>query len=542
MKKIQTILYFIATFVIGTMIANAQASDWVWAKSAVCSGEEYGRGVASDHSGNVFVTGYFSSQPMIFGTTVLPNMGQSDIFIAKYNQAGAILWARSIGGSWLDFGVAIAADSMGNSYVTGYFQSDSMLLGTYMHNAGMFDFFIAKFNPAGDLLWAKTEGGSKSDYVINITSDRKGNVYAGGSFESDSITLGLTVLKSNLYDLFIVKYDSTGNVLWAKAGGGKALVSSLTADAASNLYVTGFFKNSSLTFGAYTLTSSDSGEIFIVKYDTDGNVIWAKSEGGTGEDAGNALTIDKSGNIYLTGSFQSPSITFGTTTLINQGSRDIFIVKYDTAGNVIRARSIGGNSSANSFSINSDPEYNIYISGNYFGSLIVFDSTILNNAGELDMFIAKYDSSGKLLWAHSKGGSGIETANGVTTNKDGDVYVAGSFSSATLDFGTNSLYNNGNQDLFVAKLKGISLGNLTASGKNYTPAIFPNPGSGRFVISGLSEGTWKIMIYSVTGENIYQASINDMAEIDLTVEPAGLYFYTLQNENAVLKTGKIILE
>ena len=120
---------------------------------------------------------------------------------------------------------------------------------------------------------------------------------------------------------------------------------SIAVDANGNSYVTGYFYSSTITFGLTTLTNSGVySDIFVVKYDSSGNVVWAKNTGGTNEDKGYGIAVDAIGNSYVTGWFSSSTITFGSTTLTNSGSDDIFVVKYDSSGNVMRAKSAGGTS------------------------------------------------------------------------------------------------------------------------------------------------------------------------------------------------------
>jgi hypothetical protein len=139
-------------------------------------------------------------------------------------------------------------------------------------------------------------------------------------------------------DMFIAKYDTSGNLLWAKGAGGSVddYIHSSTTDASGNLYVTGYYNSPSISFGASQLLVNTDGwgvtyDMFLAKYDTSGNLLWAMSEGGGyGDDKGYSITTDSSGNVYVTGNYSSPTITFGATTLSNAGGSDMFIAKLDT--------------------------------------------------------------------------------------------------------------------------------------------------------------------------------------------------------------------
>src|ERR1035438_914204 len=202
--------------------------------------------------------------------------------------------------------------------------------------------------------WAKDAVSSSSsgygDFYA-MTSDLNGNVFVTGIFH-DTISFGSFTLYSlnpnGLNNIYIVKYNSSGIVLWAKSANDSAgLFSySMAPDNLGNVYVTGYFATSSIAFGSYTLTNpSNEVNAFIVKYDPNGNVLWAKSSIGTtnGEDYGNSITTDVNRNVYVTGYFTSQKLSFGTDTINNTGQSNIFIVKYDANGNLMWLKGAGGN-------------------------------------------------------------------------------------------------------------------------------------------------------------------------------------------------------
>jgi hypothetical protein len=199
--------------------------------------------------------------------------------------------------------------------------------------------------------------------------------------------------------MFIVKYDTAGNVFWAHSEGGiySEFSEGVAADAAGNVLVTGFFESPSITFGITVLTNAGSGvspDLFVVKYDGAGNVLWANSAGGTGDDAGRSIATDATGNVLVTGFFISPSITFGTTPLTTTGGFDIFIVKYAPAGNVLWANSAGGTEDDRGRGVATDAGGNVLVTGEFYSPSITFGTTVLTNAiaGDYDMFIAKLDN------------------------------------------------------------------------------------------------------------------------------------------------------
>lgn len=326
----------------------------LWAKSAGGIYNDYGKGISTDADGNIFVTGSFVSPSINFGTFTLTNPGFANIFIVKYDALGNVLWAKAGAGTSIDAkGEGISADASGNVFVTGNYSYASMVLGTTtLTNAGITDIFTAKYDASGNLLWVRAVGGSSTEQVKGVSTDATGNVFITGAFQGPSITFGTSTLTNtdNLgqtLDVFIVKYDASGNVLWAKGAGGITVGgimddygSVVSADASENVFLMGDFKSGTLSFGSTVLTNSSNSrrDIFIVKYDASGNVLWAKSAGGIEDDYGHGISADANGNVFVIGEDYSASITFGGTTLTN----DFFVAKLNSIATCENSPSAAG--------------------------------------------------------------------------------------------------------------------------------------------------------------------------------------------------------
>ncbi len=321
--------------------------------------------------------------------------------------------------------------------------------------------------PSSNWKWAYSAGSTGKDYGNDICMDESGNVYVTGTFKT-SVTFGETTLNSaGDEDIFIVKYNSAGIVQWAKQFGdmGMDVSRSLSVDGAGNLYLTGFFGSENLTFGDFSLYNQNSAfgydQYYLVKCDSDGNVLWAVESDGLGNMDGRSVATDESGNIIVTGWFDGSDITFGSFTLPNAGSfsSDIFIVKYNTNGTPVWAKTVGGNGYEITSGIAADNDGNIYITGYYESSTLSIGSTNLTNMGSRDMFVAKYDASGNPVWANSANGSCDDTGNGITVDANGNVWVTGSSCSETLNIGTMVFNGNDYNKVVVAKYD--AAGNLT---------------------------------------------------------------------------------
>ncbi len=554
----KTNITLLVTIILLSVKSFSQAPNWVWAKSAGGSDKDASYSVTTDASGNIFITGFFQSPTITFGTTTLTNTGISNIFIVKYDALGNVIWAKSAGGTTTAWCYSVTTDASGNVFITGSFGSPTITFGTNTltnaNNTGSnSDIFIVKYDALGNVIWAKSAGGTAADGVTGITTDASGNVYITGGFQSPTISFGTASLtNSGINNVFIVKYDALGNVIWAKSAGGtniQGTARSVTTDASGNVFITGDFQSPTINFGTITLTNADntnnSMDIFIVKYDAFGNVIWAKSAGGIADDVSNSVITDASGNVFIAGYFSNPTITFGSSILTNVGYNNIFIVKYDVLGNVIWAKSAGGTTNDYSASVATDASGNVFIAGYFQSPTITFDTTTLINAGNTDIFISKYDALGNVLWAKSAGGTDADFPHSVTTDVSGNIFITGSFSSATITFGTTTLNNfvSGNQDIFLAKLEPNTNSVSQLEQANFV-SIYPNPFTSLTTITFSSEQTnTTIKVTDILGKEIKALNFRGkQCIIEKGTMESGVYFVTITDEKKNVVNRKVVVE
>ena len=525
------------------MAFSQQAPAWLWAKVAGESGGERAEAIAADAAGNVYVAGWFNSSALTFGSTTLPSKGSADFFVVKYNTAGIPIWARSGGGPGWDWARAIAVDGNGNVYVTGRFESDSLILGSdTLVRAGQQydDIFVVKYDPNGNVLWARRAGGSDRDGSTGIATDGSGNVYVVGWFWSTSIAFGSITLTNAggtiPVDLFVAKYDPNGNVLWARRAGGSGVdvANRVAADAGGNIWVTGRFRSSSISFGSTTLNNIGSDDIFVVKYDPGGNALWAKVAGGNGIDEAFGIAVDPGGNTYITGEHGSDVLAFSSTiTLANTGNYDFFIAKYDPNGNVLWAKGATGTGREVAYGVAADASGNVCVAGRFESASLTFGPTTLTNQGNNDIFVVGYDENGNEQWAMSVGASGSDVATGIALEGGGNGYVAGAFESASVSFGANTLNGFGSTNAFVAKMGGLSSGMRGIARESGSVRVYPDASGSKRVMLELGpgwEGEVGIELYNSLGERVYVGQVSVAAaeaggrwELNLTEMPAGVY-------------------
>ena len=545
----------------------SQVPPWAWAKNPGVGYEDIAWGVCTDASGNVYMTGVFSTPSISFGsftlTNVNPNNDTFDIYLVKYTPNGNVLWAKSAGGRSWDWGRAVTTDLLGNVYLVGDFWSDSITFGntvlTNHNNVAEGIVFLVKYDSTGNVLWARSAGKTVNQAASTVSTDILGNVYIGGIFQSDTIIFGATTLRNAdttinaTSDIFLAKYDSSGNVLWAKRAGGNSddYINSIKSNAIGEVYVAGYFQSDSIIFGTTILRNTDTmnntSDIFLVKYDSSGNVVWAKSEGRNQNDCAYSLSLDGSQNIYICGTFQSQTISFDSYTLANSGTNtdDIFIAKYDSVGNVIWVKPAGGTDNDEAISISTDAYGYVYLTGHFFSSTITFGNMVLTNtnSGTTDIFITKYDTSGNTLWAKRTGGNYYDFAGAIANDTLGNLYLVGAFESPLIYFDIYP-FTNPSQDkaIFIAKINN-STGNeeIKAFGG---VSVYPNPASSTITVKSeeLRVKNEEFRVMDVFGRVIHAEILTKPStEIDVREWSAGVYFYEVRNEQENHR-GKIIKE
>lgn len=362
--------------------------------------------------------------------------------------------------------------------------------------------------------WAQNASTISSGYGKSTTTDNSGNIIVVGDFSGPNISFSTTTLNnSGLGDIFMVKYSPSGNIIWAKGLGGSDYdyVKSVATDPSGNILITGYFNSPTITFGTITLTNADntgtSRDVFIVKYDPLGNVVWAKSAGGSLNDYGYSVDVDVMGNITVVGGFYSNTITFGTFLLTNAGNAEAFIVKYDSVGNTIWAMSAGGSVADVAYGVTTDATGNSIVTGYFNSSLIIFGSTTLNNTagttGTSDYFVVKIDPLGNVLWAKNANGAANESGQSVSVDSNGNIFVLGNYDGLSMSIGTTTITNSGGNDFFIAKYNPFgSLIWLKGNGgvSNDYGQTITNDNNGNAVLAGYFQSP-SILIGSTTHTN-----------------------------------------
>jgi hypothetical protein len=420
--------------------ARAQSLEWaIQAGGTISTGGQSvddAHAIAVDSLGNSYITGTFRFEAT-FGAgepnvTVLTGLGQ-DIFVAKYDPNGRLVWARGAPGGW-SWGIAV--DAAGSSYITGWLTGPVDFGNGVTLGPGA---FVVKYDTNGTVVWARTLSSSGVAWAIAVDAN-------GNSFVAGAVPEPLQLLPH----ITVWKVGADGTTLWTRSAVGvyDGAAYGISADANGNSSVTGEFGGGTAVFGAEepnetSLTSAPGTAMFVARYDASGNLMWARQ---STSGRGNGIATDTAGSSYVVG---VGSAILGLGEPNETEVATAFVAKYDALGDLAWAKSV-----APGFG---QVSWVFAIAHNSAGHTYITGTSVQGN-----VFIQKYDIDGGLLWSRRLATASSDVlalaGNGISLDSAGNAYVAGQFSGSVL-FGPgepneillSTTSGNLDFDVFVAK-------------------------------------------------------------------------------------------
>ncbi len=467
MKKILLLVLCIIS-----LLVKSQAPDWTWTKIIGGNNDDRPTKVTVDNNGDCILGWYFFSDSITIGNELYYSDGYCDIILIKFDSSGSILWSKSFHSNRYEFIEDISVDTNNNIYIVGTFNGDSLLLDsvTLVNSSTLhrFDSFVAKLSPDGNIICSSSFGGEGNERAYNIVVDEFGNYYIGGNFANGNLHIEDTVIlasQSNTEDFFLLKFNSINELAWVKRssyGNHQNRLNGMCFSSDNYIYLSGIFFSDSIQFDTCQINAFNDGGFFLVKYDTNGNIIFANNYGYYDEytSTTGSIVSDNNNNIIMSGSYWGSHLIFNNDTLISQGGQDFFTCKFNSEGTPIWVTGSGFNGSDRSKSVVTDLEDNIYITGSLqsgkpTGDTIYFNDSVYITIHMVGQFIAKYNSDGNTLWAKTNSipTTSLTEGTSIAIDFQGNIYSTGWFTGSSITFGNQTYPSNGSFDTYLVKIE-----------------------------------------------------------------------------------------
>lgn len=506
------------------IFSQTKAQHFDWAESIGGLGLDVGRAVTTDQQGNVFVVGNFTGGAHI-ADTFLTGYGSMETFVAKFTSEGDFLWARVISGPLEDMARGVVTDYEGNAYVVGHFTDTVTFAVTPTGNvaaksAGGQDVFVVKYDANGNLIWKLTGGGSGNDTATDIDQYRwSGKLYISGGFENRASFGTATILSNGRSDAFLLKMDMGGNAHWVRNGGGLEhdIAASVAVGNDESVYIVGDFYDQA-TFGSSQLQAMGSSDMFLAKFTENGNMEWVRTNGGTSVDVSTVVGTDLNGNIFVSGYYQGTTFfqNFSKTAI---DYNDIFVSKFDGDGNCEWLISAGSWGLDNCLGMAVDWDGSTYLTGFFENEMFAGNVSFLGDG--YDIFILKYNPDGTVDYGRNAGAASSDFATGICLGPDQSLYITGYYFFFA-DFDQTTIGNADNGDCFLARMSDILSVPEEDEKESVDECLTYN--YGQKIMQASCNDLTKWSVVNTLGQIIANGIVND-GKVDLSFLPIGHYIF-----------------
>lgn len=420
-----------------TLITTVHAQHW--ATNTVSTYTNEALDIAVDNLGNTVICGYITGETAFNSTVNFPfALGNGDIFVAKYDVIGNLIWSKSFGGNFSDRATAVTFTSSNEILITGqYFGSINFGNTTLSSSANSKDIFVVKLDTSGNPIWAFSEGGINDENTYDIQVDGNDNIILCGQFNGAS-NLGGQIYNSTVnpnlnqasFDFFITKYSNSGSHLWTKVGQSiyENRAIALDIDSNNDIYLVGQFSDT-LTFGGTQINNSGLNVGFFTKLDNQGNILFFNRLL-AGLCVPQDIVINNFNEVIITGDYLGSFTYLNTTTnttIINPYQRKVFVLKTDSLGNSIWTNSLGSNNKINVKDIAVNSNKDIFITGDFECSLdeLHTPTALFNSVGFKDVFIWKLTDGNITQYTKQIGGKKDDEVHGLALLNNEPIITGG---------------------------------------------------------------------------------------------------------------------
>jgi PKD repeat protein len=395
-----------------------------WATSIGGVNFDFIADAVSDGQGGLYVTGYTNSPN--FPTTLAGSAGLGyDVFVARYDSLGAVLWSTRYGGGGDDFGNAIARDGAGNLLIAGKLGSNGSFVTDSINRGNNGDILVLKLNGSGGFIGAKRYGGSSADEAVGISTGANNQIVVVGNSSSSDIATTSATYNGTSGDAFILRLRSNLATHWAFRYGGNSFdkANDVVIDANGNIYVAGETGSANFQQTISTYQGSGGAKSFICRFDSLGARAWAQRYGGSGVERGYALDLPSNGGLLVAGYTTSADFP-QTISGLGGAGLDAFLIRLNLDGTRAFARRLGGSLDDLAIDLATDATGNIFMAGETQSLNFPSTNSAYKGAGR-DQFLAKFGPAGDFVWSIPYGGLQNDFSGGAVTSTAAAVYLAG---------------------------------------------------------------------------------------------------------------------
>jgi type IX secretion system substrate protein len=520
---------------------SGQTQNWNWAKGFGGPAVDIISSMKINTSEEILFSGTYN-ETLSLGSSTLEAIQGSDVFLSKSDNQGNVLWAVSAGSSNNDFSLDIEVDSEGNIlwlgqyWVEVYFENDTLQAGSNTKA-----YFVAKYNPSGQLIWAKSINGSSTKAANDLTLSEENDIYLTGYFNDSLIVDNIVLTAQAAEDAFVLKISADGIPSWGVQFGneGTTRPQRIETTSSGQLVIAGNITGS-VTFGNDNLVSVTTDfDIFVAHLDENGISNWGRIGTGVFDNLVNALAVGVNDNIYVSGNFTGV-LGIDNQTIATPGfNENLYLLNLNTTGDLVWIRGLDDqvfNDPSFSYDIALKDEL-VLMTGQFLGTLII-DDLQLGDVAELKGYIASFDvENGQVKKLSLIPGTAQTSGSRISVDNNGRLYLGGTFTDQ-VTLGNNTLTSTGSLDFFIAQASPTFTGFENIVLKKEEITISPNPVSENLHLN-TSDHLFTIEIFDLYGRQLL--SLKNQTSLNVQSLSPGNYFirYTSSDYVQVIPFIKI---